>query len=155
MANKKDFKDKAKEILNDVKDESKSFDKKDIESGKGMAILSYIIPPIPYFAEKNNKYVRYYAIQGMNLFIVAIAYGILNAILTSVIKVKGNCGYGYWGDLAESLGTYCKITPWWVTWPLALLGLCITALCVVGIINVCNGKAKELPIVNKLKIFKN
>lgn len=148
------FSDKAKALLNDVKDDSKAFDKKEIESGKGMAILSYIIPPIPYFAEKNNKYVRYHAIQGMNLLIIAIAYGIINAILTSVIKVKGNCGYGYWGDLAEAFGTYCKITPWWVNWPLAIIGLGISVLCVIGIINVCKGKAKELPIVNKLKIFK-
>ena len=86
----------------------------------------------------------------MNLFIVAIAYAILNAILTSVIKVNGSCGT--W--LGYNIGNYCKVTPWWVTLPLTLIGLCITALCVVGIINVCNGKAKELPIVNKLKVFK-
>lgn len=150
MTKEKDFKDKAKEILNDVKDESKSFDKKEVESGKGMAILSYIIPPIPYFVEKNNKYVRYHAVQGMNLLVVAIAYGIINAILTSVIRVNGSCGT--W--LGYDLGNYCKVTPWWVTWPLTILGLGITILCVIGIINVCNGKAKELPIVNKLKIFK-
>ena len=130
------------------------YEKKDIESGKGMAILSYILPLIPYFAEKENKYVRYHAIQGMNLFIIAIAYSIIYTILTSVIKVKGSCGYGYWGEWAASLGTYCKVTPWWVTVPLSLIGFIITALCVIGIINVCNGKAKELPIINNIKIIK-
>lgn len=154
MSENKDFKDKAKNILNDVKDESKSFEKKDIESGKGMAILSYIIPLIPFFAEKKNKYVQYHAKQGMNLLVIAVAYSIIYGILTSVIKVRGNCGYGYWGDLAAEFGAYCKITPWWVTLPLSLVGLCITALCVIGIINVCNNKAKELPVVNKIKIFK-
>ena len=142
MSENKNLKDKAKGLLNDVKDESKSFDKKEIESGKGMAILSYILPFIPYFAEKDNKYVRYHAVQGMNLLIIAI--------LTSIIKVNGSCGswYGY------DLGNYCRITPWWITLPLSLIGLCITILCIIGIINVCNGKAKELPIVNKFKILK-
>lgn|SRR5574344_2179054 len=150
MNNDKNFKDKAKDMLNDVKDESKSFDKKEIESGKGMAILSYIIPPIPYFAEKNNKYVRYHAVQGMNLLIISIAYSIIYGILTSIIKVNGNCGT--W--LGYDLGNYCKVTPWWVTLPLSLIGLFISILCIIGIVNVCNGKAKELPIVNKFKVFK-
>ena len=150
MSENKNFQDKAKDVLNNVKDDSKSFDKKDMESGKGMAILAYIIPIIPFFAEKKNKYVVYHAKQGMNLLVVAIAYSIVYGILTSVIKVNGNCGtwFGY------NLGNYCKVTPWWVTLPLSLIGLCITILCIIGIVNVCNNKAKELPIVNKVKIFK-
>lgn len=150
----KDFKEKAKDILNDVKDESKSFSKKDVESGKLMAILAYIIAPIPYFAEKNNKYVRYHATQGMNLFLIIVAYGILNRVLTSVIKVNSNCGPGYWGELVTKLGQHCEVTPWWVIWPLCIVGLCISIIGLIGIINVCNGKAKELPVVNKLKVFK-
>lgn len=142
--------EKGKNILNDVKDDSKLFEKKEMEDGKVMAILAYIIPPIPYFAEKDNKYVRYHAVQGMNLLIVAIVYSIVYAILSSIIKVNGSCGnwFGY------ELGSYCKVTPWWVTLPLSLVGIAISILCIIGIINVFNGKAKELPIVNKLKIFK-
>lgn len=154
MSENKKIQDKIKDVLNNVKDDSKLFNKKEMETGKGMAILSYIIPLIPFFAEKKNKFVQYHAKQGMNLLIVAIAYSIIYSILSSIIKVKRNCGYGYWGDLAAELGTYCKVTPWWVTLPLFLIGLCITVLCVIGIINVCNNKAKELPIVNKVKIFK-
>lgn len=101
MSKEKDFKDKAKGLINDVKDESKSFDKKEIESGKGMAILSYILPFIPYFAEKDNKYVRYHAVQGMNLLIVAIAYSVIYSILTSIIKVNGSCGSWYGYDLGN------------------------------------------------------
>lgn len=120
-----------------------------------MAILPYIIPFVPYFVEKENKYVRYHAIQGMNLLIVGIAYSIVYSVLSALIKVKSNCGFGYWGDLAASLETYCKVTPWWVTWPFGIIGVGISALCVLGIINVCNNKAKELPIVNKIKVFKD
>ena len=150
MSAKKD----TKNIFEDVKDDTKSFTKKDVESGKGMGVLSYLLPFIPYFVEKNNKYVKYHSAQGMNLLLISIAYSIVYSILTSIIKVSGDCGYGYWGDLASEFGYTCKITPWWVTWPLGLIGLGITALCVIGIINVCNGKAKELPLVNKVKIFK-
>lgn len=150
MSDNKNLKDKAKDLLKDVKDDSKSFDKKEIENGKGMGILSYILPFIPYFANKDNKFVKYHAIQGMNLLIVAILYSVLYSILTSVIKVNGSCGtwFGY------DLGNYCKVTPWWVTLPLSIIGICISIIAIIGIINVCNGKAKELPIVNKLKIFK-
>ncbi len=40
----------------DVKDETNNFDKKDIESGKGMAVLSYIgiLSLIPYLTEKKK-----------------------------------------------------------------------------------------------------
>ncbi len=150
--NSKDFKEKTKDLLNNVKDESKSFDKKDIDSGKGMAILSYIIPPIPYFVEKNNKYVRYHAVQGMNLLLVAIAYGILRWLL-STIYVSAHCGGGLAGKWCRELigGWYL---PWYLNIPVIIIGIGITILCIIGIMNSCNGKAKELPIVNKVKIFK-
>lgn len=153
MSENKNVKDKTKDLLNDVKDDSKKFDKKDVESGKGLAILSYIIPIIPYFVEKKNEYVKYHANQGMNLLMVAIAYSVLNAILTSLIKVKGDCGFGYWGDLANDFGVVCEVTPWWVTVPLGVIGLGISVLCIIGIVYACQGKAKELPLLNKVKIF--
>ena len=154
MANEKNFQDKAKDFINNVEDSTNKFDKKDIEAGKGMGVLSYILPFIPFFVEKKNKFVVYHAKQGMNLLILSIAYGVIYGVLTSLIKVNGDCGYGYWGDLAEWAGVTCKVTPWWVTVPLSIIGLGITILCIIGIVNVCKGKAKDLPIVNKIKIFK-
>ena len=47
-----------------------------------MGVLSYIIPLIPYFVEKENKFVRYHAIQGMNLLIISIIYGVAYSILS-------------------------------------------------------------------------
>ena len=44
------LKETTKKIM-DTKDTTKNFTKKDIEDNKGMAILSYILPPIPYFVE--------------------------------------------------------------------------------------------------------
>lgn len=131
MAENKDFKEKAKKVMNDVKDDSASFDKKDIENGKGMGILSYLgfLCLIPYFTEKENKFVIYHAKQGLNLFIceviVALAISLVSTILWRV------------GSLLESI-----------------FGLIAFAFSVLGIVNVLNGKAKELPVINKIKIIK-
>jgi uncharacterized membrane protein len=148
-----DYKEKATKTIEkimDTEDKSKDFEKKDVESGKGMAALSYIIAPIPYFVEKSNKFVKYHARQGMDLFVIWIGYVILYKIITSVIKVNGSCGS--W--LGIELGNYCRVTPWWIVLPLSLVGLCISVIALIGLINAVTGKAKELPIVNKFKIFK-
>lgn len=108
------------------------FGKKELEDGKTMAILSYILPFIPYFAEKENKRVRFHAVQGMNLLIVAVALNIVTNILYSI-------SWRLWGIV----GTISMI-----------VNLGITALCIIGIVNVCKEQAKELPIIDKIKIIK-
>lgn len=135
MAENNNFKEKTKEIINDVKDDSKSFDKKDIDAGKGMGILSYLgfLALIPYLSEKNNKYIIYHAKQGMNLFIIEIILGVATSIISAILT--------------------------WRLWIItniitSLVGLFVTALSIIGIVNVYNGKAKELPIVNKFKFIK-
>lgn len=110
-----------------------NFEKSEIESGKGMAILSYIIPLIPYFAEKNNKWVRFHAIEGMNLLIVAVAVNIIMSILWSVV------GWRLWGIMSTLS---------------SVINIGVTVLCVIGIVNVCKEQAKELPLVSKIKIIK-
>lgn len=147
---------KEEQSFMDVKDETKNFDKKDIETGKGMSIISYLgfLSIIPYLSEKKNKYVRYHAVQGMNLFVLEMIYSVIYGILTSVIKVKGSCGGGYYGSLADAFGVTCKVTPWWITLPLGIIGLGFTVLAIIGIVNACQDKAKELPIVNQIKIIK-
>ncbi len=129
------FEDKAKEVLNDVKDETNNYDKKDIESGKVMAILSYIgiLVLIPYFAEKNNKYVQYHAKQGLNLFLIEVIAGIAVSIITGILSF-----------ILFFLGAIISYA----------ISLCFFALSIIGIVNVCNGKAKELPVINKIKLIK-
>lgn len=127
-----DLKDKTEDILNDVKDSSKKFDKKDIETNKAMAALSYIIAPIPYFIDTKSKWVHYHAVEGMNLLIISILLSLVVLVINSLI------------------------------WPLIFITTIINTilyaftivLAIIGIINVCNGKAKELPIINKIKIIK-
>lgn len=99
-----------------------------------MAVLSYlgILSLVPYFAEKNNKFVAYHAKQGINLFIIeviaSVALGIIGKILFFIPYAS------YLLSLA--------------------FNLFLLVLSVIGIVNATEGKAKELPIVNKIKIIK-
>ena len=103
---------------------------KEVESGKGMAILAYIIALIPYFAEKKNKFVRYHAIQGMNIFLVALAYGILAGIINGITwnAAMGNCVNSIFS------ASYAN--------------------CNFGLVNAAQGKMKPVPILGKVKIIK-
>lgn len=132
------------EILDEI--EQSDFDLKDIKDNKPIAILSYLglLALIPYYAVKNSKFAKYHAIQGMNLLLVWFAYYIVYAIL-SQIKVNKPCVYGW---------LTCKVTPWWITLPLTILGILIVLISAIGIYNVIKEKNIELPIVNKIKVFK-
>ena len=126
---KESFDQKVKDVLNDVKDDSQEFSEQEKKDGKVLAIVAYIIPLIPFLVEKNNKYVVYHAKQGMNLLIISIIASIVLSIISTMFPVIGG------------LLTF-------------VLDLGIFALCIMGIIDVCNGRAKELPIINKMKIIK-
>lgn len=128
-----DLKEKTEDVLKNIKDSSKKFDKKDIEENKAMAALAYIIAPIPYFVNKESKWVHYHAVQGMNLFIIYIILSLAVSILNSLIF-----------------------------WPLSFIKVILRTVlsatgilfAIIGIVNVCNGEAKELPLINKFKIIK-
>ena len=128
-----DLKEKTEEILKDVKDSSKKFEKKDIEENKAMAALCYIIAPVPYFVETKSKWVHYHAIQGMNLFIIFIILSLIVSVINSLLL---------WPF------TFLKVIL------RTILHAFIVIYAVIGIVNVCNGEAKELPLMNKFKIIK-
>ncbi len=127
-----------------IQDDTSVFSKEETENGKVMGIISYLVPFVPYFTEKNNKFVRYHSKQGMNLMIVYFMYLFLQ-IVTSFIKVRRTIYYGrveYW------------ITPWWIDVPLKIILFCILALVAWGIIDVCRGRARKLPVLDKINIIK-
>lgn len=127
------------------------FDKKEIESGKGMAVLSYIIALIPYFAEKKNKFVRFHAVQGMNILIIAVAWAILGAIINAIVNaIFCSTGYGYW--YSSCLYTYGIEDV--VSLIVSLVSLGIGVIDIVGLVYAATGKAKEVPILGKIKIIK-
>lgn len=102
------------------------FSEKDKEDNKAMAILSYIsfLALIPYLMEKDSKWVKFNAIQGMNLFIIELISWVIGLI---------------------------PLIGWLVS---GVINIVTLILSIIGIINVCNGEAKELPIVKGFKFIK-
>jgi uncharacterized Zn finger protein (UPF0148 family) len=134
----------------DTEDTTEEYTKKDVENNMGLAIISYlgILAFIPYFLGKNSKFAQYHAKQGMNLLILEAAYVIVYNLLC-LIKVAKRITY-YYGYAYASI----RVTPWWIIAPMTIVGIAIGALAVIGIVYVCQGKAKELPVIGKLKIVK-
>ena len=128
-----ELKEKTEEILTSVKENTKKFDKKDIEENKAMACLAYIIAPVPYFVEDKSKWVRYHAIQGMNLFILTVLYALSVSIISSVFLFD-----------FPILKAILK----------ASLYAFMIIYALIGIITVCNEQAKELPLIGKFKFIK-
>ena len=110
--------------LNNTADTTADYDAADIEKNKIMAVLAYIIFLIPLLAAKDSRFARFHTNQGLVLFISAIIFSIV-----AVIPIIG-----------------------WIIAP--IIGLLITVLAIIGIINALNGRTKELPIIGKFKILK-
>ena len=124
----------------EVKKTSKKYSEADIENGKLLAVLSYIgvLALIPYFVEKKNPYVKDHAKIGMNLFLIEAIIGVGLSAVAAVCAMT--------------------IILLWISIIIAILewafGIVSIVISVIGIINACNGEAKDLPIVGKYKLIK-
>ena len=112
--------------INNTADTTADYDKKDIEDNKLMGVLAYIgiLFLVPLFAAKESKFAKFHTNQGILLFIVGVAGAIVG-----LLPIIG-----------------------WILAP--IISLATLALTILGIVNVCQGKAKELPIIGKYKILK-
>lgn len=142
--------DSVEKIL-DTQDDTKKYKKDDIENNKGLAALSYIGPLalIPYFGNKESKYVKYHAVQGMNLLIIWIIYWIVFALF-HLIKVTDACTIVNNGTMINCIHK----TPSIITIPLDIIGLFIFALSIIGFVFALIGKAKKVPLLDKVNIIK-
>ncbi len=123
--------------LNNTADTTADYDANDIAQNKAMGILAYFGPLcfIPMFAAKGSKFARFHANQGLVLLIACVAWSIAYSILNAII-------------LAISWRLY------FISSLIGLVSLVFLILAVIGIINAANGKAKELPVIGKIKILK-
>lgn len=136
--------DKIKSLFTNLEDKTAEYKKEDIEKGKLMAVLSYIgiLVVIPYFAEKENKFVRFHAIQGLNLLLINLIVSVASfalAVIATIIFLIPILGWIIGFVLYAVIG-------------LIPVGLFI--LDVLGVVYVLQGNAKEIPIVNKIKLIK-
>ena len=85
----------------------------------------------------------------MNLLVVWVVYTILYGLL-SMIKITKSCDHYMGGMFVNCV----KVTPWWIRFPLDIIGLLLFAISVVGVIYALTGVAKKLPLVDKVNLFK-
>lgn len=102
-----------------------SYTTEDIEKGKTMAGLSYLIFFLPLVVCPESKYAKFHANQALLLLITGIA----GNLILGIIPVIG-----------------------WMLMP--VFGLGVLALGIMGLINGFGGKAKRLPLIGKFTILK-
>lgn len=98
-----------------------------------MGILAYLswLVLIPLIAAPKSPFARFHANQGLILAIIEIACSIVLGALSRI----------------PAVGIIFSIL-------LSLLGLVFLLFSILGIVNVANGKAKELPIIGKIRLLK-
>ena len=118
-------------------DSSSSFDKKDIDSNKIIALFSYIgiLFIIPLIAAKDSKYARYHANQGLTFFLASL---ILSAFAFSM-------------SFIFAFIPLLNIVANGVSFAVSAVNILYMVL---GIINAVTGVAKELPIIGKYTFLK-
>ena len=127
----------AQDFVNNIMntaDTTSQFDPQDINDNKGMSVLAYIgfLFLVPLLACPNSKYARYHTNQGLVLFLMELAIGVVIGIF-GIIPVIGIII----GGLLGSVG-----------------GILALVLSILGIVNVAQGQAKELPIIGKITLLK-
>jgi uncharacterized membrane protein len=101
----------------------------EIEDGKVMAILAYIIFLVPLLAARDKKYAMFHTEQALVLlitwFVIYIAFTILSIIISNISSTLG-CGLSI-----LSIIIWVAFLVFWL----------------LGLINAIGGKLKELPII--------
>lgn len=124
----------------------------EIKTGKGMAVLSYIIALIPFFAgDKKNKYVRFHAVQGMNILIASLIVWVISWIVTAIVSAIV-IGSAMTLNAAGTVGSLGILTILGAVF--GIISLLIGILDIIGLVYAAQGKMKEVPIFNKLKFIK-
>ena len=131
---KKTVQDKFNE-MNDTTDHTYEYAPADIDSNKIVSIFAYLnlLILIPVFVAKDSQFAKFHVSQGVNLLVAHFAYWVLAELVMLV--------FAWVPIVAEIVGLFMGVLN---------LGICV--LTIIGICNVLNGKAKELPIIGSWKI---
>jgi uncharacterized membrane protein len=118
-------------------DTTSDYDKTDIEQNKVMAVLAYlgILVIVPLIAAPKSKFARFHANQGLVLVICSVIYAIAYSIISAIVFA-----------ISWRLGFIVTL--------ICLVSILFIILAIIGIVNAATGKAKELPIIGKIKIIK-
>ena len=105
---------------------------KEVEEGKIVAILSYLLVGIIWFfideEMKKNSFVKFHVKQGLALVIIGFSFSILISILFGMVGfMMVNLSFMVLGGLSQ------------------IINLGLLVLSVMGIVSAINGTKKELP----------
>lgn len=103
----------------------------EIESGKTMGILAYILFLIPLLTARDNKFAMFHTEQAIVLWIVFIVVYIALMLVNIVI--------GMISDSIACVVSILGILPW----------IAYLVLWVMGLMNAIGGKVKELPVIGQ------
>ena len=141
---KEKLKDRITGFMSSIKDYTDSYSLEEIESGKALSIISYLIPLVPFILSKKNNYVKFHTLNGMNILFTYLIFLIIKRTLSYI--------FGTPCDLVS--GLKCIILPISLRIFFAFINMLFGFIVLYGILNVCNNKAKEIPIISKIKLFK-
>ena len=119
--------------ITDTPDTTSEFDPSDIINNKVISVFSYlgILVLVPILAGKDSKFARFHANQGLMLIISAFILAAVTGIISKIPLI------GFVGGILS-----------------LVVSVSILILEILGIVNVVNGKAKELPIIGKYRLLK-
>ena len=120
-----------------TEDATARFEHADIMQNRGRAVCAYlgVLVLVPLFGAKNSGFARFHADQGLALLVAGLAYNFIVGILATAV-------------LGFSWGLYPLLRI------IRLLGLFFPVLAIAGICNAARGKAKELPVIGKLRLLR-
>ncbi len=118
-------------------DTTDKYDPIDIAQNKAVSVIAYIswLVLIPLLKAKNSPFARFHTNQGLVLWLLSIGWSVAQAVISFVLL---------------SISHYLKP----VVSLLSLMDIVFIVLMVIGIVNAAQGKAKELPIIGKIKLIK-
>ena len=120
--------DKLKDLIEKTEDSTKKYTKKEIENGRIFGVIAYLsfISIIVYFCTE-NKYSNYHAKQGFNLFMYESLLMLLSTLSIGYIMLN---------------------------FVINIMSLLVLVLGLLGMYYAYIGKAKKLPILDKISIIK-
>lgn len=103
-----------------------------------ISLLSYagILFFVPLVAAKDSRFARFHAGQGLNVLLSYIALMIGGMILGAIFAM-----------IAPALAVIVGVLVW-------LAYIFLFVLTIIGIVNVCKGEMKPLPVIGNIKIIK-
>ena len=131
-------------------DFTSKFDEKDIEANKVLSLFSYlgILFLIPLLACKDSKYAKFHVNQGLKLWIVSLAIGVVSGIISFVLNIL----LAIFGALEMPVLTILLAL---IMIPVGLImmviGIGLFVIEIIGIVNAVSGKAKTCMIANGIK----